>query len=95
MNLVTMLGGQAAVAFEPFRKIYTGLTRQHEGTRLGLSICKKLVEMLGGKIWVESQLGVGSTFPFTVTSVYHAIELRRIKLQPICLLGATIMRSVE
>ncbi len=52
--------------FRPFHQIETGLTRRHEGTGLGLSISQKLVEMLGGEIWVESEWGEGSTFTFSL-----------------------------
>ena len=54
------------VLFKPFRQIDSGLMRQHEGTGLGLAICKRLVERLGGEIGIESVLGKGSTFKFTL-----------------------------
>ncbi len=52
--------------FDSFSQIDTALTRKHGGAGLGLAICKALVTKLGGKIWVESQLGKGATFYFTI-----------------------------
>lgn len=57
---------QTQFIFERFRRGNESLARNHEGAGLGLSITKAYVEIMGGKIWVESVLGVGSTFYFTI-----------------------------
>jgi signal transduction histidine kinase len=54
------------VIFQRFRQVSESLTRNYEGAGLGLTISKAYVEMLGGKIWVESEKGKGSTFYFTL-----------------------------
>ena len=53
--------------FDSFSQIDTALTRKHGGAGLGLAICKALVTKLGGKIWVKSELGKGTTFYFTIS----------------------------
>jgi signal transduction histidine kinase len=58
--------GDIPIVFEEFRQLDGSISRQAEGTGLGLPISKRLVEMHGGRLWVESKVGVGSTFSFTL-----------------------------
>jgi signal transduction histidine kinase/ligand-binding sensor domain-containing protein/ActR/RegA family two-component response regulator len=67
--------------FNPFHKVDNDKTKFYKGTGLGLAICKKLVNLMGGEIWLNSEVGQGTTFYFTLPfTVVNYVEPKEGKI---------------
>jgi CheY-like chemotaxis protein len=77
--------------FEAFAQADGSTTRKFGGTGLGLTICVRLAEMMGGRIWVESQLNQGSCFHFTMKAEVMAGGLRRRQSETDALAGLPVL----
>ena len=67
-------GEDKEIIFKKFRQLDEGSTRKYGGTGIGLSISKEFVKMLGGEIWVETQINEGTTFYFTIPIIKSSIK---------------------
>jgi CheY-like chemotaxis protein len=80
-----------ALLFQSFSQVDTSTTRRYGGTGLGLAISRRLSELMGGEMWVESKPGVGSAFHFTLQTQLSPIQLRPRSITPASLVGKRVL----
>ncbi len=80
-----------AAIFETFTQADSSTTREYGGTGLGLTICRRLVEMMDGEIWVESEEGKGSTFSFTPRFAIDRQPLLKGETLPVNIKGIPVL----
>ena len=86
---------QIKYIFDRFRQIDDKVNRGYQGAGLGLSISKQLIELLGGKIWVDSKLGEGSTFYFTIPNSVTDHNNQKLSNTPKDLLNVLIVEDED